>query len=511
MLLPDTAQRKLGTLLCISLIVNKIIGTGIFLNPSLILQYCGGNVGLFLLLFLIGGVVIFCGLLIYLEYALNLPFRNGGEKNYILRVFSKPKGLVGCLYAFTIVILGFSSGNSYAFGKYVLYAATNHHDGDEINDSLVKLIGVACITFCVLLHIQHPNHGTRLFNILGVLKILILVAIIVLGAAVPLGYLDVAPTKNFHDMWRFADNHSSNLYGVAVGLLEVIYSFKGWENVNYVLSEIEDPAHVLTIAAPSAVLLTTVLYFMVIISYLLVIPKQEILDSGVLVAGIFFSKVFGESIASRLLPVVISLSNLGNVLVVSYAHSVVNQELALNNYLPFSNVFADLKWSLVLHWFVTVVILVAPPSSEIYEFIVNLYIYPGTWINILLTVGLIYLKLNRKKEKWGEFNDIRRDWDQKTNQSDPTVSVSSETDLLLENKPLNTMISTPYICVFIFLAANIFLALFPFVPPQNAADLDIPYWCFPVIGSLVFLVGAAFYYVRGWYGEPKYEEDYKEE
>lgn len=511
---------KLGTLSCISLIVNKIIGTGIFSNPSLIFQYCNGNVALFLLLFLVGGIIIFCGLLIYLEFALNLPFTNGGEKNYLLRVFNNPKGLMGCIYASTIVLLGFSSGNSYAFGKYVVFAVTDHKEGDVVNNVLVKSIGVLCITFCILLHVKYPNRGTQLFNFLGVFKILILVLIIVVGALASIGLFHLEPTHNFENMLSFVGGQSPNLYNIAVGLLEVIYSFKGWENANYVLNEVEDPFHVLTIAAPSAVLLTTVLYFLVILSYLVVIPKQEILDSGVLVAGIFFTKVFGESAASRILPIFISFSNLGNVLVVSYAHSLVNQELALNNYLPFSKVFSKLKYSLMLHWAVTVIILVAPPSSEIYEFIVNLYIYPGTWINIMLTSGLIYLKLNKRKEKWGEFNDIKREDTELLEEAtlDPSEIDSSEMDpsefdlLLRLSVPIeNKTISAPFICVFIFLVANIFLALFPFVPPPNAASLDIPYWCFPVIGSLVFVVGGLFFYWRRYSGDVNYEDDYKRE
>ncbi|KAK6456681.1 amino acid/polyamine transporter I [Scheffersomyces xylosifermentans] len=486
-------KEKLGTLSCISLIVNKIIGTGIFSNPSIIFKYTNGNVGLFLSLFLVGGIVIFCGLLIYLEYALNLPFKNGGEKNYLLRVFNRPKGLMGCVYSFSIVLLGFSSGNSYSFGKYVLYAVTDHQDGDATNDTMVKIIGVACISFCILLHTRYPNQGTQLFNFLGIFKILILVLIILMGAAVSLKLVDVPPTDNFTNIWSFHNRQTPNSYSVSVALLEVIYSFKGWENVNYVLNEINDPYTVLTIAAPAAVLLTTVLYFLVLVAYLIVIPRDELLSSGVLVAGIFFNKIFGQSVTSRLLPILISFSNLGNVLVVSYAHSVVNQELAYNNYLPFSKFFQNLNHSLLLHWAITVFILVAPPSTEIYEFVVNLYIYPGTWINVLLTLGLIYLKLNRKKE----------------------MSVSSST---LGQTNNNKIVTAPFICVIIFLFANIFLALFPFVPPPNAAEMAIPYWAFPVIGSGVFVLGAAFFYarpyVRLWRGtvqdvhDVKYEEEY---
>lgn len=542
-------KEKLGTLSCISLIVNKIIGTGIFLNPLIIFKYTNGNVGLFLLLFLVGGIIIFCGLLIYLEFALNLPFKNGGEKNYLLRVFDRPKGLMGCVYSFLIVLLGFSSGNSYSFGKYILYAITDHQEGDSTDDAMVKVIGVVCISFCIFLHTKYPNQGTKLFNFLGVFKILILVLIIVLGLFVSLNIIDVPATDNFSNVWKFHNDQKPNLYNVSVALLEVIYSFKGWENVNYVLNEIDDPYHVLTIAAPAAVLLTTVLYFMVLIAYLIVIPKDELLSSGVLVAGIYFNKIFGESVTSRLLPIIISLSNLGNVLVVSYAHSVVNQELAYNNYLPFLRYFQNLNHSLLLHWFITVVILVAPPSTEIYEFIVNLYIYPGTWINVALTAGLIYLKLNRKQERWNEFNPIDHnkeadddyiehadeeefledeDGDEdsvvnynprrRRSEHDNLLRVSASQSSLSLSSSANKIVSAPMVCVIIFLLANIFLAVFPFVPPPNAADMDIPFWCFPVIGSGVFFLGVIFYYARPWVrlwkgtiedvGDIKYEEDY---
>ncbi|KAM9886777.1 hypothetical protein OXX79_013994, partial [Metschnikowia pulcherrima] len=38
---------KLGTFSCISLITNKMIGTGLFSTPSIIFKYCNGNVAHF--------------------------------------------------------------------------------------------------------------------------------------------------------------------------------------------------------------------------------------------------------------------------------------------------------------------------------------------------------------------------------------------------------------------------------------------------------------------------------
>lgn len=477
--------------------------------------------------------MIFCGLIIYLEFALNLPFKNGGEKNYLLRVFSTPKGLMGCIYSFSIVLLGFSSGNSYTFGKYMIFAFLGQDIQDDVDDAYAKFIGVVCISACIFLHWKYPNRGTQLFNMLGVFKILILVLIILIGALVAVGLITVDPTDNFTHLWKSYNHQSLNLYNVSVALLQVIYSFKGWENANYVLNEVSDPYHVLTIAAPAAVFLTTVLYFLVVLAYLIVIPKQELLSSGVLCAGIFFNKIFGKSITSRLLPIMISLSNLGNVMVVSFAHSLVNQELAANNYIPFSKYFENFKNSLLLHWVVTVVVLVAPPSKEIYEFIVNLYIYPGTWINVFLTAGLIYLKMNRKREYWGEYNPIDHttelEDDELTLDTRSYNSYSSNDDESVRNRlvhvttlgssitpcQFNRKIEAPYICIFIFLIANVFLALFPFIPPVNASDLAIPFWVFPVIGTGVLILGAIFFYARPyidkWSGSIesiRYEDDY---
>lgn len=333
------------------------------------------------------------GLLIHLEYALKLPFRNGGEKNYLLRVFRWPKGLFGCVYAFQVVFLGFSSGNSFAFGKYLWYAISGNQADD--NDWQSKLIGVGCIKFCAWLQIKRSNQGTALFNFLGMFKILILLLIIAIGLFVAVGLIKLPPSVPVPVLPT-----QSSPYSVAVALLQVVYSFKGWENVNYVLQELEDPYGALTFIALISVLQVTVLYLMGVVSYLIVIPKQELLSSGVLVAGIFFNKVFGEYITSRLLPILISFLTLGNVMVVSFAHSHVNKELAHENYLQSSQYFDDINKLLILHWFVTVFILVAPPSAEIYEFVVNLYIYPGTWINLALTIGIIYLKINSDQENW---------------------------------------------------------------------------------------------------------------
>lgn len=248
-----------------------------------------------------------------------------------------------------------------------------------------------------------------------------------------------------------------------------------------------------------------------------------------------------------MLPLMIAMLTLGNVMVVSFAHSIVNQELARNNYLPFSNVFQNLNYSLILHWFVTVVILVGPPSADVYEFVVNLYIYPGTWINVAITAGIVYLKLNAQKENWGKMKYVEDleviDDDETIPESTPTPAETPDLEgnsvlsyvpdgqdfdsrftefnlLILDGHSHFTTnhktFSASWACVILFLVTNIFLAILPFFPPpEGTVDSTIPYWCFPVVGTGCLVIGAIFYYARQFYYEekgwqpPAYEDDYQ--
>ncbi|KAL1837120.1 hypothetical protein VTJ49DRAFT_4232 [Mycothermus thermophilus] len=448
-LLPE--QQKIGITGAVFLILNKMIGTGIFSTPSSIFA-ATGSVGITLLMWTVAGLLTLSGLGVYLEFGLAIP-KSGGEKNYLERIFRRPRYLATSVFAVQMVLLGFSAGNSLAFGRYVLLAL-----GHPMPDGWIpRLIAVACITFVVALHAALPRWGLRLTNALGIFKVLVLLLIVFSGFAALAGHRLVPDPRNFDNFWAIerGDGYGGGgAYAYATALLQVVYSYKGWENANYVMAELKNPQRTLKIAAPLAVVGVTALYVLANVAYFAAIPKGELARSEVIVAGLFFKNVFGESAAARSLPAFVALSNIGNVLAVSFAHSRVNQELAAEGVLPWSGFWASNMpfgtpaASLLLHWIVTVIVLIAPPPGPAYNFIVNLYTYPGAWINTFVAGGLIYLRL-RASERW---------W-----------------------SPWQTHLTVPVV----FLCLNIFLAVTPFVPPAAddwAAD-GYPYWLFPTVAS----------------------------
>lgn len=315
--------------------------TLVFSTPSNIFASTG-SVGISLILWLIGGILTFAGLSVFLEFGLAIP-RSGGEKNYLERVYRHPKYLATCVFAAQMILLGFSSGNSLAFGRYILYASGDHGpDGWA-----ARGIGIVCITFAVILHSVLPVWGLRLANALGVFKVIILLLIVFSGFAALAGRRLVPDPHNFDDAFAIHEGDGwgggGGAYAYANALLNIVYSYKGWENANYVVGELRHPRRTLSIAAPLAVGGITILYVLVNVAYFAAIPRDDLATSEVIVAGLFFRNVFGESAAARSLPAFVALSNLGNVLVVSFAHARVNQELAKEGLLPFSKFWASTK------------------------------------------------------------------------------------------------------------------------------------------------------------------------
>ena len=109
------------------------------------------------------------------------------------------------------------------------------------------------------------------------------------------------------------------------------------------MSEVKNPKKTLSIAAPLAIGGVTILYVLANVAYFAAIPKSELATSEVIVAGVFFKNVFGDSAGARSLPAFVALSNLGNVLAVSFAHARLNQEFAKEGLLPWSRFWASNK------------------------------------------------------------------------------------------------------------------------------------------------------------------------
>lgn len=167
-----------------------MVGTGIFATPAEIVKQ-SGSVGLSLFIWVIGKLIAGAGMMTYLEFGTGIS-RNGGEKNYLEYVYRKPKFLVTAMYASYVVLLGWAGSNSVIFGEYILNAANV-----EVNRWNQRGVGLACVTSAFLIHGLALNWGLRLQNLLGTIKLFILLLIIVSGFVALGGHLRIDKPDNF--------------------------------------------------------------------------------------------------------------------------------------------------------------------------------------------------------------------------------------------------------------------------------------------------------------------------
>lgn len=367
------AKRQIGVTSAVFLIFNRMIGTGIFATPSAIFSL-SGSVGLSLFIWVAGMLIAAAGMAVYLEFGTAIP-RNGGEKNYLEYVYRKPRFLATGLYTGYVILLGWAGSNSVVFGEYILHAANV-----EVNRWNQRGVGLACITTAFLIHGLALKWGLRLQNLLGIIKLLIILLIVVSGWVALGGGLKIDKPHNFDHAFK---GTTGSAYGVVTALYNVIWSYIGYSNANYALSETKNPVRTLKLAAPLALGSVAILYMFVNIAYFAAVPAEEIISSKRLVAASLFRNVFGTK-AERALSVFVALSAFGNVLSVIFSQGRLVQELGREGILPFSRVWASNRpfnaplAGLFEHWLVSVIIMLAPPPGDAYNFIlkyVHLYLF----------------------------------------------------------------------------------------------------------------------------------------
>lgn len=120
------------------------------------------------------------------------------------------------------------------------------------------------------------------------------------------------PWDNFSGLW---EGSTFNGNALATALVKTHFAYVGWGNAFNVLAEVKSRDRVRTVrnSGRIALSLVTVLFLFTNISYIAAIPKEDIANSGQLVGALFFQRVFSDSWAAKILPVMVSFSCLGNI------------------------------------------------------------------------------------------------------------------------------------------------------------------------------------------------------
>ncbi|KAK3331585.1 high-affinity methionine permease [Cercophora scortea] len=314
---------------------------------------------------------------VYIEYGLNVPRyviegleqavqRNGGDLHYLQFVYDWPHYkkdtvlLMGTLFGISFIFVRNMASTCINFGVRVLQAA---RPGDEPKNGEVRAIAIAAAAFACMIHVVSRRYGIWLNNLLAVVKVGILLVIIFTTLAVVGGGVHDKNGNRVPNVWmqnmdpkvafkapaspdgdvNNADLAQGTVTGYAASFLSIIYAYSGFEQANYVLGEMATPRRTFPRAAISGMALTSVLYMLVNISYMVVVPAYE--QSNEEVALLFFRKTFswvpGDGSADRIFNAFLALSSFGNAIVMTYTAARMKQEIAKQGFLPFPKFFGQ--------------------------------------------------------------------------------------------------------------------------------------------------------------------------
>ena len=146
-------QKELTLYNSVALVIGEVVGSGIFISSTQVLQY-SGSFGFTLIFWIIGGLIAMGGGLAYTELGI-LVRNSGGEYAYLREGFSFNKkrpayvvfgNTLGFLYTWSFIVMirpGSTAVAALAFGTYLAQAVAG---GDPPPDISVKLLAVSAVS-----------------------------------------------------------------------------------------------------------------------------------------------------------------------------------------------------------------------------------------------------------------------------------------------------------------------------------------------------------------------------
>jgi APA family basic amino acid/polyamine antiporter len=290
-------SRKLGIFPVTNIVIANIIGAGIFTTSGFIMEYVG-NPLLMLVLWLVGGIIAFCGAIAFGELGATFP-EAGGEYIFISKLFNP---LLGFLSGWLSLIVGFSApiaASAIGFSEYVYLAFPSLQFFIDANHWFTpsifkKILAVTLILVFTFIHSRGIVFGSRVQNVLTILKVLLIAGVIMAGFTFGKGSFE-----NFERVGQMQFSFSS-WKSIGLSLMFVMFAYSGWNSATYIGSEIKKPQKVIPVSLLISTLVVMVLYFLFNLFFVYALSPEEI--KGVPeIAGLAAGKAFGavaESVIS---------------------------------------------------------------------------------------------------------------------------------------------------------------------------------------------------------------------
>jgi basic amino acid/polyamine antiporter, APA family len=273
----EPLPRRLGVFSATTLIVGSMIGSGIFIAPSIMAAQVASP-GIYLGLWIVGGLLTLLGALCYGELSAMMP-RAGGQYVFLREAFGP---LTAFLYGWTLFLViqtGFHAAVAIAFAKYAGLLGLPVGEDDVLfrlgafSLSSAQLVAALVIIVLTIINSLGVKEGAFVQNLLTVLKAFAIAALVILGFSSREGSFD-----HFSPLGSVELGTAAQLAGlpllaaIGVAMSKALFAYDAWNTVTFAAEEIREPARNLPRALLWGTVLTTIAYTAAAAVYLYVIP-----------------------------------------------------------------------------------------------------------------------------------------------------------------------------------------------------------------------------------------------
>lgn len=297
-------KKELGLMDGMAIIVGVIVGSGIFISPRGVLQEAGSP-GMALVVWTLCGLLSMVGALCYAELGTAIP-RSGGDYAYIFESFGPLPAFLFLWCAVLVVIPTTNAIMALTFANYIIQPLIGNCAPP---DNAVRLLAAAAICFLTFLNCYNVKWATHVQGFLMFFKIAALVIIIIAGFV----WLGKGHTANFDQAFHGSTTDPGL---VALSFYSGLFSYAGWNYLNFVTEELKNPYKNLPRAIGLSLPLVTLINVFANVAYFVVLTPAEILASNA-VAVTFSERI--TNVIALIMPVFVAGSTFGGLSVHIFA------------------------------------------------------------------------------------------------------------------------------------------------------------------------------------------------
>jgi basic amino acid/polyamine antiporter, APA family len=289
-------RRTLGFTDLVMLTVGTVIGSGIFLVPSVVLRNTGGQTGPALLVWVIAGVLSLLGALTYAELGAMRP-EAGGLYVYIRDAFGPLPAFLYGWTSFFVIASGSLATLAVAFSGYFSQII-------PMSGSASRVLAVVMILVTALVNILGTRKSATVQNLTTGLKV---GALVILSA----GLLFAHHAKSTVDTWPSAVS-GSLVAGFGTAMIGVLWAYEGWQYVTFSAGETRDPQRTFPRAITAAAVVLIVVYLLANFAYIAALGPIAAANSQHIAAdaiGVLLGPLAARIVAILILVSIFSATN----------------------------------------------------------------------------------------------------------------------------------------------------------------------------------------------------------